>query len=44
MRSNQCAQTYLVESLAERAGMGVETTDFDLPDGTPYYRVLRAVP
>ena len=44
MRSNQCAQTYLVESLAERAGLGVETTDFDLPDGTPYYRVLRAVP
>ena len=44
MRSNQCAQEYLVESLAERAGLKVETNDFGLPDGTPYYRVLRAVP
>ena len=40
-RSNQCAQAYFVESLAERAGLGVESVDFDLPDGTPYYRVLR---
>ena len=42
-RSNQCAQTYFVESLAGSAGLEVESADFDLSDGTPYYRVLRMV-
>ena len=40
-RSNQCAQAYFVEYLAGSAGLEVESADFDLPDGTPYYRVLR---
>lgn len=39
-RSNQCAEAYFVESAADRAGLAVEAADFDLPDGTPYYRVL----
>ena len=42
-RSNQCAQTYFVESLADRMDLGANVTDFDLPDGKPYYRVLHLV-
>ena len=41
--SNQCGQAHFVESAAERHGLDVETRDFGLPDGTPYYRVLRMV-
>ena len=41
--SNQCGQAHFVESTAERHGLDVEVRDFDLPDGTPYYRVLRMV-
>lgn len=44
MRSNQCAQAYLAESLADRAGLRADVVDFDLPDGTPYYRVLQMAP
>ena len=41
--SNQCGQAYFVESAAKRHGLDVEVQDFDLLDGTPYYRVLRMV-
>lgn len=42
--SNQCGQAHFVESAASRHGLGVEVRDFGLPDGTPYFRVLRMVP
>ena len=42
--SNQCLQAYFVESAAGRNGLDVSVRDFDLPDGTPYYRALQMVP
>jgi len=43
-RSNQCAQAYFVESAAERNGLGVIVTDFELPNGHPYFRTLQFAP
>lgn len=36
-----CADTYFVESAANRNHLNLEKVDFPLPDGTPYLRVLR---
>ena len=42
--ANQCLQAWFVESAAERNGLDVVATDFDLPNGYPYYRALQMVP
>ena len=41
MARSQCAQTHFVESAAERNGLGVVVTDFELPGGHPYYRTFQ---
>ena len=42
--ANQCLQAWFVESAAERNGLDVVATDFELPNGYPYYRALQMVP
>ena len=41
MVRSQCAQSYFVESAAERNGLGVVVKDFELPSGHPYYRTFQ---